>query len=32
MQTFLKTVLPYVFCILSGYLAGAVNFAWLLAK
>ena len=32
MQTFLKTVLPYVFCILAGYLAGAVNFAWLLAK
>ena len=31
MQTFLKTVLPYVFCILAGYLAGAVNFA-LLAK
>ena len=32
MQAFLKTVLPYVFCILAGYLAGAVNFAWLLAK
>ena len=32
MQTFLKTVLPYVFCALAGYLAGAVNFAWLLAK
>ena len=29
MQAFLKTVLPYVFCILAGYLAGAVNFAWL---
>ena len=32
MQAFLKTVLPYVFCALAGYLAGAVNFAWLLAK
>ena len=32
MYDFLKTVLPYVFCMVAGYLAGAVNFAWLLAK
>ena len=32
MHSFLKTVLPYLFCIVAGYLAGAVNFAWLMAK
>ena len=32
MHDFLKTIPPYLFCILAGYLAGAVNFAWLVAK
>ena len=32
MHDFLIKVLPYVFCALAGYLTGAVNFAWLLAK
>ena len=32
MHSFLTTVLPYLFCIVAGYLAGAVNFAWLMAK
>ena len=29
---FLQITLPYVFCLLAAYLAGSVNFAWLLAK
>lgn len=28
----LTVALPYIFCILSGYLMGTVNFAWLIAK
>ena len=32
MNEAIKTDLPYIFCILSGYLMGTVNFAWLIAK
>ena len=32
MYAFLKTALPYMFCFVSAYLAGTVNFAWLTAK
>lgn len=32
MEAVLTVVLPYFFCSLAAYLAGAVNFAWLVAK
>lgn len=32
MNAFLKNILPYFFCSLAAYLAGTVNFAWLIAR
>lgn len=32
MSETVSAALPYIFCILSGYLMGTVNFAWLIAK
>ena len=32
MDELLKIVLPYFFCCLAAYLAGAVNFAWIVAR
>ena len=32
MDQLLRSILPYVFCSLSAYLAGTVNFAWLIAR
>ena len=32
MYAFLKTALPYIFCFVTAYLAGTVNFAWLTAR
>ena len=32
MEALLKIILPYFFCSLAAYLAGAVNFAWLVAR
>ena len=32
MDALLKNILPYFFCSLAAYLAGAVNFAWIVAR
>lgn len=32
MSALAMTVLPYVFCVMAAYLAGSVNFAWLIAR
>ncbi len=32
MYAVLKKVLPYIFCAMAAYLAGTVNFAWLVAR
>lgn len=32
LQKAIRIILPYIFCVVSGYLAGTVNFAWLIAK
>lgn len=32
MTAFVKMILPYIFCGMTAYLSGSVNFAWLIAK